>query len=86
MAKTTAADAAVGAAAPTTPTPGTPATAASTAPANKATKPAHHQPTAPRPRDDFTGLGGTYTRDPATGLRTRVPPPAPAGEDTTAAA
>ncbi|MNV55220.1 hypothetical protein D3C71_1474470 [compost metagenome] len=52
----------------------------------KPTKPAHHQPTAPRPRDEFTGQGGTYQRDPATGVRTKVPPPAPAEGDGTAAA
>ena len=76
MAKSTAASAAAGAAAPVaTPNP------------TKPTKPAHHLPTPPRARDEFTGLGGTYTRDPATGKRTRVPPPAPAeGDDNTAAA
>lgn len=73
MAKSTAAPAAAGAAAPVA-TP-------------KATKPAHHLPTPPRARDEFTGIGGTYMRDPATGVRTRVPPPAPAeGDDNTAAA
>lgn len=81
MAKTTAADAAVGAAAPTTPTP--------PAKATKPAKPLHHQPTPPRPRDEHTGIGGTYTRDPATGQRTPVKPaaaPAAAGADDTAAA
>lgn len=36
-------------------------------------------PTAPTdwPPDEFTGLGGDYVRDPVTGVRTRVPPPAP---------
>lgn len=29
------------------------------------------------PADAFTGLGGDYVRDPVTGVRTRVPPPAP---------
>lgn len=73
MAKSTAAPAAAGAAAPVA-TP-------------KATKPAHHLPTPPRARDEFTGIGGTYMRDPATGKRTRVPPPAEAeGDDNTAAA
>lgn len=73
MAKSTAAPAAAGAAAPVA-TP-------------KPTKPAHHLPTPPRARDEFTGLGGTYMRDPATGKRTRVPPPAEAeGDDNTAAA
>ncbi|MCT6721665.1 hypothetical protein [Acidovorax sp. K2F] len=73
MAKSTAAPAAAGAAAPVA-TP-------------KATKPAHHLPTPPRARDEFTGIGGTYMRDPATGVRTRVPPPAAAeGDDNTAAA
>lgn len=73
MAKSTAAPAAAGAAAPVA-TP-------------KPTKPAHHLPTPPRARDEFTGIGGTYKRDPITGVRTRVPPPAPAeGDDNTAAA
>lgn len=45
-----------------------------------------HQPTTRRPRDEHTGKGGTYTRDPATGLRTPVKPAAPAeGEDTATA-
>lgn len=76
MAKSTAAPAAAGAAAPVaTPNP------------SKPTKPPHHLPTPPRARDEFTGLGGTYMRDPATGKRTRVPPPATAeGDDNTAAA
>lgn len=73
MAKSTAAPAAAGAAAPVA-TP-------------KPTKPPHHLPTPPRARDEFTGIGGTYMRDPATGKRTRVPPPAEAeGDDNTAAA
>lgn len=73
MANSTSASAAAGAAAPVA-TP-------------KPTKPAHHLPAPPRVRDEFTGLGGTYTRDPATGLRTRVLPPATAeGDDNTAAA
>lgn len=38
----------------------------------KPAKPAHHQPTPPRPRDAHTGLGGSYVRDPATGERRRV--------------
>lgn len=48
-----------------------------------------HQPTPRRPRDEYTGQGGTYTRDPVTGQRTRVEPaaaPAAAGADDTAAA
>ncbi|WP_143093202.1 hypothetical protein [Polaromonas sp. OV174] len=32
-----------------------------------------HQPTPPHPRDAHTGEGGRYVRDPATGIRTRVP-------------
>lgn len=63
MAKSTAAPAGAGAAAPA-PAP------------KKAEKPAHHQPTPPRPRDEFTGQGGTYVRDPKTGERTKVEPPA----------
>lgn len=53
----------------------------------KPSKPAHHQPS-PRPqRDEFTGKGGTYQRDPNTGVRTRVEPPAaPAGGNDTPAA
>lgn len=42
--------------------------------------------TCAHPRDEFTGIGGTYTRDPLTGVRTRVLPAAPAdGADTAAA-
>lgn len=38
------------------------------------------------PPDQYTGLGGTYMRDPITGVRTPVPPAAPAtGEDPQAA-
>lgn len=49
--------------------------------ASKPAKPAHHQPTPRRPRDEFAGLGGTYVRDPATGKRTLAPPVAsPAAE------
>ena len=45
-----------------------------------------HQPTPRRPRDEHTGMGGTYTRDPETGQRTPVKPAAPAdGEDTATA-
>ena len=67
--------------------PGAEAGAAASAPAAKASKPAHHLPTQRCPRDEFTGLGGTYTRNPETGERTKVPPPAEApavagGEDT----
>lgn len=47
-------------------------TSAQTAPASK--KPPHHEPTAPRPRDKHTGLGGSYVRDPATGERRRATP------------
>ena len=43
-----------------------------------AAKPDHHLPTALPERDEFTGKGGDYARDPITGVRTRVPaPPAP---------
>ena len=71
--KATAPAAEAGAAAPATPP--------------QATKPALHQPTPRRPRDAYTGQGGSYTRDPATGERTPVPPVAPAaGDDTTTAA
>lgn len=38
------------------------------------------------PPDQYTGLGGTYLRDPVTGVRTPVPSAAPAaGEGTQAA-
>ncbi|WP_313074452.1 hypothetical protein [Melaminivora sp.] len=37
-------------------------------------KPAHHQPTPPRQRDEHTGLGGSYVRDLATGQRRRAAP------------
>lgn len=41
---------------------------------------------APPPRDEYTGIGGSYTRDPVTGVRTRVLPEAPdTGTDTAAA-
>lgn len=47
----------------------------------KPAKPAHHQPSQRRPRDEFTGMGGTYQRDPTTGVRVPVTPTqAPAGE------
>ena len=67
--------------------PSAEAGAAAPAPEAKALKPAHHLPTQRRPRDEFTGLGGTYTRNPETGARTKVQPPAEApaaagGEDT----
>ena len=70
--------------------PSAEAGAAAPAPAAKAAKPAHHLPTERRSRDEFTGLGGTYTRDPKTGARTKVPPsaeaPAAAGSEDTAQA
>lgn len=79
--KTTADQAEAGAAAP--------ASATDTAVHTYAqTKPAHHLPTPRRPRDQYTGKGGTYTRDPATGERTPVQSeadPAP-DDDSTAAA
>lgn len=74
MSKRTAALAAAGAAAPAPQSPT--ATAVHTS----------AQPTAPRPRDEYTGIGGNYTRDPVTGKRTRVPPEAPAAGTDTAAA
>ena len=30
------------------------------------------------PADEFTGIGGSYVRDPFTGIRSRVAPDAPA--------
>ena len=72
MSKRTAVIAEAGAAAP--------ASVASTTPAASAV------PVGGWPPDEFTGIGGTYIRDPVTGVRTRVPPEAPAqGEDTAAA-
>lgn len=63
------------------------AVAGAAAPATVPAKPAHHHPTAPRPRDQYTGKGGTYHRDPVTGERTPVTPVAPAtGDDAPAAA
>jgi len=85
MAKQTTADkAGAGAAAPasTTDTP------VHTYAQQKPAKPAHHLPTPRRPRDQYTGVAGTYTRDPKTGERAPVQSeavPAP-GDDPTAAA
>lgn len=77
MSKRTAATAAAGAAAPTTDTAtDTPAATVHTS---------AQQPT-PRPRDEYTGIGGSYLRDPVTGVRTRVPPAASAAGTDTAAA
>ncbi len=61
---------------------------ATPAPAAIAAPPVHTSAQAgpPWPRDEYTGLGGRYIRDPATGQRTRVPPEAQApGTDTAAA-
>ena len=84
MAKTTAAKAAVGAAAPATVTITDHAMHAVHASAQPA------QPAPPAsidwPPDQYTGIGGSYTRHPATGVRTPVLPTAPAtGTDTAAA-
>lgn len=49
-------------------------------------KPAHHQPTPRPPRDQYTGRGGTYARNPATGERTPVTPAAEPGESAAPAA
>lgn len=54
------------------------AEAGAAAPAPKANP--LHQPTPRRPRDQFTGQGGTYARDPITGERTPVSPPASPAE------
>lgn len=35
----------------------------------KQPKPAHHQPSTLHPRDEHSGKGGRYVRDPATGQR-----------------
>ena len=67
--KRTADPAAAGTAAPAT--NATDATPVQTsAPPGKPPKPAHHLPSARAPRDAYTGKGGSYTRDPATGERT----------------
>lgn len=78
MTKRTAANAEASTAAPASDT---------TAPSTDSNVHARAQaPAASHPRDKFTGLGGSYMRDPETGVRTRVPPEAPAeGEDTAAA-
>lgn len=39
-----------------------------------ADKPDHHRPTALPVRDEYTGHGGDYQRDPITGVRSRVAP------------
>lgn len=49
----------------------TPAAAHAPVPAAAKSPPAN-RPTPQRPRDAHTGHGGSYVRDPATGLRTRV--------------
>ena len=36
---------------------------------SKPEKPAHHQPSKLAPRDEFSGKGGRYVRDPVTGIR-----------------
>lgn len=85
MAKQTTADKAeAGAAAPASTTD----TLVHTYAQHKPAKPAHHLPTERRPRDQYTGKGGTYTRDPQTGERTPVQPEADQapGDDTPAAA
>ncbi len=86
--KTTADQAEAGAAAPASTTETAVHTYAQEAQPAKPAKPAHHLPTPRRPRDQYTGVAGTYTRDPETGERTPVKPeaePAP-GDDTPAAA
>ncbi len=35
----------------------------------KAAKPAHHEPTQLPARDQYSGKGGRYVRDPVTGIR-----------------
>ena len=40
----------------------------------KPAKPKLHMPTPLHPRDEHTGKGGSYVRDPATGERRRVAP------------
>lgn len=35
-------------------------------------KPAHHKPTALAPRDKYTGMAGSFVRDPVTGERKPV--------------
>lgn len=40
--------------------------------AGKPSKPSHHQPTKLPPRDEHSGKGGRFVRDPLTGVRTPV--------------
>ena len=59
---------------PAAPQPPSPLAVAPTpAPADKPAKPVA-EPI--HPPDDFTGIGGRYSRDPITGARTRMPDPA----------
>lgn len=41
--------------------------------ATTAQTPAPPEPAATHPRDEYTGLGGVYVRDPVTGVRTPLP-------------
>ena len=61
--------AAVGAAVPA----GEPETTPVQTPAQALAKPSQRHP-----RDEHTGVGGQYVRDPVTGVRTKVEPPAAA--------
>lgn len=54
--------------------PPTPDAATNEAPAPAEASKPHSLITPPRERDELTGKGGTYMRDPATGKRTLVPP------------
>ncbi|WP_429949284.1 hypothetical protein ACQYWY_20355 [Comamonas sediminis] len=40
--------------------------------AGKSTKPSHHQPTKLPPRDEHSGKGGRFVRDPVSGVRTPI--------------
>ncbi len=71
--KRTAPGAEAGAAAPE---PGDQAAVHTRAQGDSPPKPAIHLPTKLPPRDAYTGKGGTYTRDPATGERTPTKPQA----------
>lgn len=53
--------------------PALPAKASADAPVSIPVVQTSAQPALPvHSRDEFTGIGGTYVRDPVTGLRTRV--------------
>lgn len=68
-------------AAPSAASPGAPAPLAQ-GPVHTSAPPATAAAQATRPRDAYTGHGGTYLRNPVTGVRTPVPPEAPEAPET----